>query len=1040
MTQAGEPHFPIVAVGASAGGIEALEAFFRGLPDASGCAFVVLMHLSPGRRSLLPEIIARHTAMPVEVAEDGAEVRPNHVYVLPANAILGIGQGRLQVRQTSGVRRERKPIDFFFAALAKDLGERAAGVVLSGGDGDGTLGVKALKEHDGLTLAQTANGDGPQHPDMPDSAIASGLIDIAVPAHEMGRRIVEYFTTLEKFDRADADGQLESEKSRKGAVAAIFAILRNQIGHDFSGYKERTFQRRVHRRMQVNRIATLQAYVERLRQDPNEVAALFRDLLINVTTFFRDAEAFKVLEGEVIPKLFEGRGAEDAVRVWVPGCATGEEVFSIAILLQEHLQGLTAKPRVQVFATDIDERALAVARAGRYPEALMDAVSRERRERFFTYDDGAYALTKEVRDICIFSPHSLIRDPPFSQLDLISCRNLLIYLGPKVQSEVIPIFHYALRPGGYLFLGTSENVSQHGDLFVPLDKKQRVFRARETGASGARLPLALRSARPFPTSLRTGGRGLGATPLRLAVEGLVLDRYAPAHVVVNREGDVVYYSARTGKYLEAAPGAPTRQLSTLARKGLRLDIRATLREAVEADRRAERAGIVVDGDDGNVQRVDLVVEPMADSPPDERLYLVVFDDDGPTVSREKAAHPRGQTDDYVAQMERELGETRERLQSLVEEYETSLEELKSSNEELVSVNEELQSTNEELEASKEELQSLNEELHTVNLELNGKIDDLDRANADLSNLFESTRVATVFLDRELVIRSFTPAASDIFSILPGDRGRPLTDLASQVSLPALGEDVRAVFAGGETLERTLEHRLTGRHYLLRVVPYRDGDARIQGVVLTFVDVTGLTLAEAHLKVMIAELNHRVKNMLMVVVGIIEQTFKASTSAAFKDNLVGRVSSLARSYELIAHDNWTATDVKDLVSHQTAAFGEQVLAEGPTLRLSPRQALALGMILHELATNAGKYGALSLPTGRVELRWDTQDSDAGPEVRFTWREQDGPKLNGKVKKGFGMRLIEGEAIASLSGACDFRFDAQGLNLSLTFRPEAAAADA
>jgi len=828
--------FPVVGVGASAGGVEALEGLFRGMPADTGCAFVIVTHLSPDHRSLLPEILARYTPMAVHVAADGAEVRPNEVYVLPADALLDIQGGRLRVRRLVEGRRERKPIDIFFSALAVDQAECAAGVVLSGSDGDGTLGVKAIKERGGLTLAQIGDGAAPQYPSMPNSAIASGMIDLAVPVREMGARLADFARSLRLADADSArdDGDL------KTAREDICAILRNQIGHDFSGYKEKTFLRRVQRRMQVNQIETLDAYIERLRQEPKEVGALFRDLLINVTNFFRDADAFKVLEKQVIPELFAGRGADDTVRVWVPGCATGEEVFSIGILMREYMDTLSAIPRVQIFATDIDDQALAVARAGRYPEALLDTVSEARRKRFFAHENGSYLLSKDVRDLCIFSPHSVIRDPPFSRLDLVSCRNLLIYFGPDVQNRVIPTFHYALKPGGYLFLGTSENVTQFADLFSPIDKKHRVFRSRGDAASTVRVPLVVSGLRPTPfLPGRSGSQTLSGLALRQSIETQVLERFAPAHVVVNRDGDVVYYSARTGKYLEATAGAPTRQLLTMARKGLRLDLRTVLREAIETDREATRDSGAVETEDGRIQRVTLIVEPLMETAGDQRLFLIVFNDIGPSLNREDAGAAAGPPDESTLQLERELRETRERLQSLIEEYETALEELKSSNEELVSVNEELQSTNEEMEASKEELQSLNEELHTVNTELGGKVDELDRANADLTNLFDSTRVATVFLDHNMIIRNFTPAASNIFNILPGDRGRPLTDLVSRVALPTLAEDVRSVFDSGKTLERTIAPEPGAARYLLRLVPHRDSVRKVEGVVLTFVDITSL---------------------------------------------------------------------------------------------------------------------------------------------------------------------------------------------------------
>ena len=1025
--------FPIVGIGASAGGVEALEALFRAMPPEPGCAFVIVTHLNPERPSLLPEIIARHTRMPVYVAKDDAEIAVNEVHVLPADARLDISGGRLRVSKAASGRRDRKPIDVFLSALARDQGEYAAGAILSGGDGDGTLGIKAIKERGGLTLAQIADGTPPQYPSMPDSAIASGMVDLAIPVAEMGPRLQEFARSLAMLDEmADAAKRSDGERDVRLARDEIYAILRNQIGHDFSGYKEKTFLRRVHRRMQVNRLEALDSYVELLRRQPQEVGALFRDLLINVTNFFRDRDAFKVLETEVIPKLFDGRGAEDTVRVWVPACATGEEVFSIAILMREHMDTLTAVPRVQIFATDIDEPSLGVARAGRYPEALLEGVTQERRERFFINQDGSYLLAKEARDLCVFSPHSVIRDPPFSRLDLISCRNLLIYFGADVQNQVIPTFHYALRPGGYLFLGTSENATQFADLFTAIDRKHRVFRAREDARSGPLAPLSVSALKraPSPYPLAQAPRALAGMGLRRTTESHVLDRYTPAHVVVNRDGDAVYYSGRTGKYLEATAGAPTRQLLAMARKGLRLELRTLLREAIETDRRVVREGVVVEGDDERVQRLTITIEPIGE-PGDERLFLVVFTDVGPTVSREDVDHAPGPSDEAALHLERELRETRERLQSLVEEYETALEELKSSNEELVSVNEELQSTNEELEASKEELQSVNEELHTVNAELHGKVEQLDLANSDLTNLFESTRVATIFLDRHLIIRSFTPAVSEIFNILPADRGRPLTDLVGRVPMPDLAADVRAVFDTGKTIERTLDNNRGEAHYLVRLAPYLDGEQKIEGVVLTLVDITSLANAEAHQKVLIDELNHRVKNMLMVVMGVAEQTIRSSTDLKdFKGRFLDRLQAMSQSYELLSREHWKEASIKDLIRPHLTPFGPgRVRLDGPDLRLKPRQALSLGMVIHELATNAGKYGALGAPNGCVEIAWTCRDD----EIELHWRESDGPEVAPPTRRGFGLTLVDRETRQGLGGKAKIDFASKGLAVTLAFPP-------
>src|SRR5262252_9974612 len=484
------PNLPIVGIGASAGGVEALEQFFKSVPADHGLAFVIVTHLSPDRESLLSEILGRAARMPVVDARDGERVEAEHVYVLPPSAILTIRDGRLQLRRTGRADRERAPIDVFFNSLAEDQAEHAIGVVLSGGGTDGTLGLKAIKEHGGLTIAQGSNVTRPRFAEMPLSAVASGFVDLELPVEEIPERIVAYVRNWGAFD-----------PERPGdALAKIHMLLRTRTGHDFREYKERTFQRRVQRRMQVVQTTKLEDYAERLQSEPDEVSALFRDLLIGVTDFFRDAAAFQALETLVIPKLFEDKGADDEVRVWIAGCSTGEEAYSIAILLQEHLERSLSQPKVQIFATDIDETAMGVARAARYPASLVKEVSPERLRRFFVHEAGTYRVVKELRDMCIFSTHSVIRDPPFSRLDLISCRNLLIYLKPALQAQIIPLFHYALRPSGYLFLGSSENVSRHTELFVSLDRKNRLFRRRDLVS---RPPLPLRQF--LPNSRRDTG-------------------------------------------------------------------------------------------------------------------------------------------------------------------------------------------------------------------------------------------------------------------------------------------------------------------------------------------------------------------------------------------------------------------------------------------------------------------------------------------------------------------------------------------------------
>lgn len=884
--------FPVVGVGASAGGLQALESFLRAMPSDPGMAFVIVTHLAPDRKSLLTEILARYTDMTVEVARDGQAVEQNSIYVLPPHAVLTIADGRLRLRETGSVHHERAPIDVFFSPLAQDRGEYAVGIVLSGSGSDGVLGVKAIKQHGGVTMAQTTDLSGPGFAGMPDSAIASGLVDFAIPVETMAAKLVENVRNFAALD--DIDEKIRSNDDDRAIVDArhaIYSILRNQTGHDFSAYKTQTFMRRVHRRMQIQQCEAIEDYVERLRQDTGEVTFLFRDLLINVSSFFRDPRAFEALQETIIPRLFEGKGASDWVRVWAPGCATGEEVISIAILLCEHMDRLHAPPRVTIFATDIDDQALNVARAGRYPEALMEGLSSERRQRFFTADSGSYVVAKAVRDLCVFSPHSILRDPPFSRIDLISCRNLLIYFGVEAQRRAFPIFHYALQPSGFLFLGMAESIGQFSDLFAPLDKKHCLFQVRDTGLP-VRIPLFSSGLHAVPFTIHLPDRPSvrAGSELRQVVEARVADRFAPPHVVVNEDGDIVYFSSRTGKFLEAPAGAPNRQLLTMARKGLRLDLRSALREAIETQRAATRESGTVEREDDRVERVSLTIEPLPDRPRGQRLFLVLFNERAIAVDAGPSAADGSDDSDGATQLGRELRDTRERLQTTIEEYETALEELKSANEELVSLNEEMQSSNEELESSKEELQSLNEELQTLNSELYGKVQDLDRANSDLNNEFASTGIATVFLDRNLVIRAFSPAAAELFNIIPTDKGRPLTDLVTKLDYVNLAADLRAVLKTGQSIEgRTHKNELDAPYYLARLTAYRNSAGDIDGVVATFVDVTILARSEEHVQKLHAD---RLNTMREMATGLVHEINQPLSASANYLKAAGRLSKMS----------------------------------------------------------------------------------------------------------------------------------------------------
>ncbi|MBD8554181.1 PAS domain-containing protein [Rhizobium sp. CFBP 8762] len=1032
--------FPIIGVGASAGGIHALEGLFRGIGPSPDVAFVVVTHLNPTRESALHEVLERYTSLPIVVAKHNMAVEVNQVYVMPPNAVLTIERRILKIAPVDLRVRSRKPIDVFLSSLAQDCGEYAISIVLSGGDGDGTLGTKSIKERGGITFAQTYDEHGPDQPSMPQTAIATGVIDFAIPVTDMGNKIAALLRDIGTLDQLASSLDHEEQRAAlNSARTEICNIILEQLGHDFSGYKAKTFLRRIARRMQVTQHASIEVYIAHLHQNPKEVVSLFRDLLINVTNFFRDADAFEKLAKLVVPKLFENKTTEDTIRIWVPGCATGEEVYSLAMLMQEHMKTVDAKPRVQIFATDIDDNALSVARAARYPEALLDNVSPERRSQFFTSDNGSFVIKKEVRDLCIFSPHSIIKDPPFSRIDLVSCRNLLIYFGNEIQSRVIPLFHYALKPDSFLFLGTAENVTHFGELFVPLERKSRIFRRRED-VPKTRLPAMLSDTRStLETALSVQKKQGGSIAFRNAVENRILERFSPAHVIVDRQGNIVFYSARTGKYLEPSAGVPNRQLVTMARRGLRLELGAAFRLTVETGERTVRPHVAVDGDDARVQMVTITAEIFRDGHSEEPLYLVLFTDEGPTISRQESLTPHyDSANSATLHLENELRDTRERLQSLVEEYETALEELKTSNEELVSLNEELQSTNEELEASKEELQSLNEELQTINQELSGKVEALDHANGDLRNLFHSTKVATIFLDRELVIRTFTPAVSTIFNLLDSDRGRPITDLSSKLHLPSLRDDIDVVFNTGKTLERQIVSAEDHSHFLMKLAPYKSMLEETDGVVISFIDVTSLTNAEANQRVLIAELQHRTRNLLAVVRSIAGQTVKTSGSLdEFRENFNDRLSALSRVQNLLSSFDGEPITIGGLIKMELSALnaahdGKRIVVNGPEIPLKPSMVRTLALAIHELATNALKYGALASDEGQLSVGWEDISDDSGRSMKLVWAETGmnlTPGTPPPANSGFGRELIEQALPYQLGAKTQYEIAADGVRCTI-----------
>lgn len=1029
--------FPVVAIGASAGGVEALSSFFRHLPPRPDAAFIVITHLAPHQKSLLPEILGRCTTMPVAEAGAGQEITPGAVSVIPPGTVLTIDEGRLTLVPRG---EEHNVIDQCLASLAAEVKERAVAIILSGTGADGAIGLKAVRAAGGFTLAQGPDGAGPSYRDMPEAAIATGFVDCVLPVEALAERVACYLDDASRGSWVDVAGADHDARLRLQHIRReLCRKLQNRVGHDFSGYKEKTFLRRVERRMQVRHIAHPQGYLQLVEDEPEEINALFRDLLIGVTEFFRDAASFDVLGEQVVPKLIEGKGPDDVIRIWVPGCATGEEAYSIAIVLLERFDRRQQQPRLQIFATDVDERAVSVARLGRYPARLLDGLASDRLNRFFRQDGGSYVVAKELRDSCIFSSHSLIRDPPFSRIDLVSCRNLLIYLDTDLQSQVLSLFHYALRPGGYLFLGASEHVSQHTHLFAPLDKKHRIFQRRDLSCRPPLNPAAFRLSVTGP-SVPSGEDGRPHSAAQEAVRrfgAMVLDRYAPAHVVVNGEWEVLHYSARTGRYLEPPAGSPSRNLLALARTGLRLPLRSALQEAAQSHRRCVREQVAVDGETG-MQIIDLSVEPLPNAA--EPFWLVVFTDICTVPRRDETVGDAGQGSDQrdeLFHVEQELRQTREQLQTSIEEYQATVEELKSSNEEMLSVNEELQSSNEELETAKEELQSVNEELHTVNSELSRKVDELDRSHSDLKNLFDSTQIATVFLDRNLIIRSFTPAVAEIFKLIPGDCGRPLSDIVSDLDYDDLSVDVAAALASLEPLEKRLITRDDSAHYLMRVLPYRTIDGQVDGVVITFVNVTHLVrLGEQ--KALVAELNHRVKNILAVVSAMaVQMARRDGTKEEFAQALSSRISGIAKTHDILSRNQWTPVGLRELMLAELSAFIDDLgraHLEGPEMHLTPKAATALGIVIHELATNALKYGAFSRPQGYLEVTWREEEVSGVRRLVLRWQEFGGPPVRPPERKGFGTDVIERSLDYEFGGSTVLDFRGEGLVATFTMPTE------
>lgn len=818
--------FPIVGIGASAGGLEAIEQLFVHMPPDTGMAFIIIQHLDPTAHSSMPEILSRFTKMPIRVTSDRLKIEPNSIYLIPPGKSIEMHGGALYVHEPLQPAGLRLPIDFFFRSLAKDKGADAICIILSGTGTDGTLGLKAIKAGQGTVFVQ--DPESARYDGMPRSAVETGLADFVLKPEQMPEKIIQFL----KHSTINSARVGTVEKDSPEPLRRIFAILRTRTGHDFSRYKAATVRRRLERRMSVNQINGIAGYARFLRENEDEVKALLKDMLISVTNFFRDPEAFEALKAQLKTVLKnKAQGAD--LRVWVAGCATGEEAYSVAIVISECLDELNQHFQVQIYGTDIDVDALRIARAGKYPANIVADVTPKHLKHFFTKQDSTYSIKKEIREGVVFAPQDLIKDPPFSRMDLICCRNLLIYLEADVQKRLLPLLHYALKPGGVLFLGTSETIGESKDLFTVLDRKWKIYRRVEKKLAADRLKFPAKSAPSSREPADETVRGVTEARLPELAEKIFHDNYAPTFAVIDDKYRLVYVRGRTGNYLEITDGQPTLSILEMAREGLRTELGSALYRVTSEKKKIVREAVRIKHN-GGFQTVNLPVAPITEPGIPTGFLFVVFQEVGLTAGEDKPS-PSAKGRKRVTGLEEELRLTRETLQATIEELEATNEEMKSANEELQSNNEELQSTNEELDTSREELQSLNEELNTVNAELQDKNELLGKANDDLNNFINRTDIAIILLDDELRVRSYTTATTDVFNIRNVDVGRPLDEISSRLAYDRMVDDAQEVLRTLQPKEVEVQ-RKDGRWYNVRISSYRTAQNVVSGLVMSFLDI------------------------------------------------------------------------------------------------------------------------------------------------------------------------------------------------------------
>ncbi len=840
------PMFPLIAIGESAGGLEAMEQFFEPVPPECGAAFIVVQHLDPTQAGMLVELLQRCTTLTVVQVSDGMRIEPNHVYVIPPAADLQVLHDVLHLSEPNQARGLRLPIDIFFRSLADDRGADSIAVVLSGMGSDGTLGLRAIKEQAGAGFVQAP--ESAKFDSMPRSAIDSDLADSVAPADQLYGKIAEYLRHIPTVARRE---EHELSASDRIAVEKVVLLLRTQTGHDFSQYKLSTLSRRIKRRMGLHHLKGVNEYVRYVRENPPEGQLLFRELLIGVTSFFRDPDVWDQVRTEMLPELLSAKPSGEAVRAWVTACSTGEEAYSLAIAFREACDALggAKPPPVMIFATDLDPDAIARARVGFFPLNIAADVPPSLLQRYFVQSDRGYRVVKEVREMVVFATQNMLMDPPFTKLDLITCRNLLIYLTAELQRKVMPLFHYSLLPGGVLLLGSSETIGSATEMFLPVAGKARLFRKIESVAGATSLPMPAVFTHPSGTPKSTAVIAAAAPveSLQASTDRLILTRFAPAAVLVGDQGDILYVSGKTGQYLEPAAGKANLNVFAMARPGLDRSLSDGFWRALRSQQSVVLPNVII-GESGATRHVRVTIEPLGAGVTGHQTALIVFHD----LPKPPAAGRRGRSEspatgnELQAELLRDLEQTRVSLLSAREEMQVSQEELRSTNEELQSMNEELQSTNEELTTSKEEMQSMNEELQAVNRELQSKLDELSLSSSDMANLLNSTNIATLFLDKTMKVRRFTPPLESLIHLIPGDIGRPISDIVSTLDFPDMVDTARLVL---QTLviAETEATSQDGRWFAVRTLPYRSFNDRIDGVVITFSDITKAKSLEAALR-------------------------------------------------------------------------------------------------------------------------------------------------------------------------------------------------